>query len=77
MTAGGSRSEAAGLTVLVDRPFVGALVPFSYFQKDHRVMAIMIEINRRLYMDEETGSRASSFIAIETLVGSVIAGLAS
>lgn len=42
----------AGLSVMVNRPFAGALVPVSRYHQDRRVTAIMIEINRRLYMDE-------------------------
>ena len=38
-----------GYTVDIDSPYVGCLVP-NRFQGDARVPAIMIEINRRLYM---------------------------
>ena len=40
-----------GLTVLVDRPFAGALVPAKHYRSQHRVSSIMIEVNRRFYMD--------------------------
>jgi hypothetical protein len=36
--------------VLVDAPFAGALVPLVSFRKDRRVLSVMIEVNRRLYM---------------------------
>lgn len=51
----------AGLTVARNRPFAGALVPSSHFRRDRRVAALMIEVNRKLYMDEESGARAPQF----------------
>lgn len=53
--------ERAGFRVAVDRPFAGALVPMAYYARDSRVNAIMVEVNRGLYMDEETGARLAQF----------------
>lgn len=47
----------AGFQVQLDRPFSGALVPATHYQRDARVMAIMVEVNRSLYMDEASGER--------------------
>jgi N-formylglutamate amidohydrolase len=57
-----------GLTVAIDRPFAGALVPMKHFQKDARVHALMVELNRRLYLDETTGARTSSFNSLQSTV---------
>ncbi|MCP3404077.1 N-formylglutamate amidohydrolase [Bradyrhizobium sp. CCGB01] len=43
-------ASAAGFSVLIDRPFAGALVPAKHYQREPRVQAVMIEVNRRLYM---------------------------
>ena len=64
--------RAAGLEVAVDRPFAGALAPASRYQKDRRVTALMIEVNRSLYMDEEARIRGPSFTDIKTLLQRVI-----
>lgn len=42
---------AKGYTVAINRPFSGSIVPFKYYRKDNRVMSVMIELNRQLYMD--------------------------
>ena len=47
-------------TVALNDPFSGALVPRSRYRKDLRVQAIMVELNRRLYMDETTGEVTGS-----------------
>ncbi len=60
--------KAAGLEVAENRPFAGALVPASRYKKDRSVAAVMIEVNRSLYMDEETGERGPRFLDIRTLL---------
>jgi N-formylglutamate amidohydrolase len=77
-TPGGLASAVAGaaadlgLTVLVDRPFAGALVPAKHYQSEHRVSSIMIEVNRHLYMDERTGERLASFGDAREAVGNLL-----
>ena len=56
----------------VDAPFAGALVPLSAYQKDRRVLSVMIEVNRRLYMDENTGLKRPDFGQIRAVVGRFI-----
>jgi N-formylglutamate amidohydrolase len=50
-----------GLSFAVNRPFAGSIVPLEHFRTNHKVISIMIEINRRLYMNEKTGGRSHSF----------------
>jgi N-formylglutamate amidohydrolase len=52
---------AGGRTVAVDRPYAGTLVPTKFYRSDPRVISIMIEVNRGLYMDEESGERLEEF----------------
>jgi len=42
----------AGWTVHLDAPFAGALVPGSRYRRDARVAAVMVEVNRGLYLRE-------------------------
>ncbi len=44
----------AGWRVAVNAPFAGAMVPVRHYRRDRRVGAVMVEANRRLYLDEET-----------------------
>jgi N-formylglutamate deformylase len=44
-----------GLSVALNRPYTGTLVPLGYWKKDPRVLSAMIELRRDLYMDETTG----------------------
>ena len=60
-------ASAGGFSVRVDRPFSGALVPAKHHRREPRVKAAMIEINRQLYMNEETGERLARFDDVSEL----------
>jgi N-formylglutamate amidohydrolase len=59
----------SGWTVAVDQPFAGALVPASRYRRDPRVGAVMIEVNRRLYLDERDATKRPDFDAVAARVG--------
>ena len=42
-----------GYIVGVNNPYSGTMVPLKHYKKDSKVNSVMIEINRKLYMDEE------------------------
>ena len=62
-----------GYTVAFNQPFAGSLVPMRYFRQDKRVMSVMIEINRRLYMNDNGGKlKGKGYSQIKHCIGSVI-----
>jgi len=62
-----------GYTVALNRPFAGALVPATFYRRDANVAALMIEVNRALYMDEWTGARSNRFDETRAAVAQVLA----
>lgn len=48
--------ESHGYTLGIDYPYSGSIVPMSYYKKDKRVNSIMLEVNRRLYLDKNLKS---------------------
>ena len=46
--------EKAGFTVKYNSPFSGTIVPVSIYNKNKNVSSVMIEINRKLYMEEDS-----------------------
>lgn len=62
----------AGFGVSVDRPFSGAIVPAPYYQQNKAVWSIMVEVNRSLYMHEDTGEKRRDFASVNQRVRSAI-----
>src|SRR5262249_29304082 len=69
------RFSAEALAVVRNRPFGGTIVPMRYFRNDRRVMSIMIEVNRRLYLDEATGKVRDRFVTAQSLPVRVLAAV--
>jgi N-formylglutamate deformylase len=69
--------EQIGLSVGVNRPFSGTFVPTDFYRSDRNVVSVMIEINRRLYMDEATGERLPGFDAFQAGLRKVLMELAA
>jgi len=42
-------------------PFAGSMTPMKYYKNNKNVMSIMIETNRKLYMDETNGEKSGDF----------------
>lgn len=66
--AGISAARALQWSVAVDHPFSGSMVPSTHYGQDRRVLSVMVEVNRRLYMDEATGERLPEFPAVKERV---------
>jgi N-formylglutamate deformylase len=65
-------AEKEGYSVAVDAPFAGALVPLSSYQTDRRIFSVMIEVNRRRYMDELSGQKTRDFGTVRAAIGRLI-----
>ena len=57
-----------GLSVAVNRPYAGSLVPLADYGRKREVSSIMIEVNRRLYMDEASGGKLAAFDGVAEVV---------
>lgn len=68
--------EKLGYSVKINTPFSGSIVPLNYFKKDTRVISVMIEVNRKLYMNEEAYEKNKNFTQVSKDVSrSVITSL--
>lgn len=66
-----------GWRVAVNEPFAGALVPASRYQSDPRVMAVMVEVNRDLYLNSKSWEPNFEFDRIaKEIKACCVAGLA-
>lgn len=65
-------AECQGLSVKLNTPFSGSLVPMKHYLKRKTAFSVMLEINRGLYMDEETGQKSDNFQEIREKVGRLL-----
>ena len=56
--------RGAGWSVRLNIPFEGALVPMRHYKKQRNLAAVMIEVNRALYVDESTADRLPCFTSV-------------
>lgn len=67
---------SAGLRVARNMPFAGAFITQQYGRPSRRQHAIQIEVDRALYMNEQTLEPAADFAAFQALLQGVIRELA-
>ncbi len=61
--------QEALLDVSVNKPFSGSIVPSTYYGKPNTgVHSIMVEVNRKLYMREDTGEKNEDFERIQAII---------
>ncbi len=68
--------KKTGYTVKINEPYSGTLVPMEHFKKETMIISIMIEINRSLYMDEETGEKNDQFYLIQAQIENLLREIA-
>jgi len=64
-----------GFTIAHNRPYAGGYITEHYGRPARRVHAIQIEINRGLYMDEQTLQKSAGFDALAVEIASFAADL--
>jgi N-formylglutamate deformylase len=50
-----------GYSVGIDWPYSGSIVPLEYYQKDKQVKSIMLEVNRKLYLNEGSPEKSKDY----------------
>jgi N-formylglutamate deformylase len=50
-----------GYSVGLDWPYSGTIVPMEYYKKNKNVYSIMLEVNRKLYLNEPTNEKSVEF----------------
>ena len=57
-----------GYSVGIDWPYEGSIVPLEHYGKNTDVNTIMLEVNRKLYLNEGTNEKSNSFGKIKEVV---------
>jgi N-formylglutamate deformylase len=57
-----------GFSLGVDKPYSGSIVPMDYYQNNNKVQSIMLEINRKLYINEPSNEKSTWYPEIKQVV---------
>jgi len=71
----GQKIKEMGYTSGVNQPYSGSIVPMAFYHQDRRVASIMIEVNRKLYMDEMTGVKNDTFESTQNNIQTILNSL--
>jgi N-formylglutamate amidohydrolase len=67
-----SKLKKAGYKVEINSPYEGSITPMCYYRTDKRVKSIMIEVNKRLYLDESLKNKTPDFDKIKRVCSEII-----
>ena len=57
-----------GIEVAINSPYSGTLVPMEHYQKNENVQSIMIEVNRKLYLEDNSNIKSENYPAVKQLI---------
>lgn len=61
-----------GYSVEENRPYCGTIVPTTFYRTNKDVVSVMIELNRRLYLDEATGRKSHDYAVLSEQLTQVL-----
>ena len=62
----------SGYSLGVDWPYKGTIVPLEHYKKNKKVNSIMLEVNRKLYLNEPSNEKSERFNEIKEIVKSYL-----
>lgn len=54
-----------GFSVGINDPYCGSIVPMHFYKQDKNVISVMIEVNRKQYMNEYNGEKTKDFFKMQ------------
>jgi N-formylglutamate amidohydrolase len=63
--------EKSGYDVGINFPYEGTMVPMSLYNKDRRLISLMIEINRRIYLTDDYQIISNKFDALRECINNI------
>ena len=60
--------EQKGFSIGVDWPYKGTIVPLAHYQKNKKVYSIMLEVNRKLYLNEPSNEKSEKYNETKNMI---------
>ena len=67
--------ESKGYSVKINEPFAGSIVPAAMYLQLDKIQSVMIEVNRKLYMNEQTLQKTTRFKTLKTEIHDALKAL--
>ena len=64
--------EQRGYSIGVDWPYKGTIVPLAHYQKNKKVNSIMLEVNRKLYLNEPSNEKSEKYNETKKIIAGFI-----
>ncbi len=58
--------------VRFNTPYSGSITPLAHYRRDKRVKSVMVEVNRRLYMDEQIMQKSNRFERMQAICSALL-----
>jgi N-formylglutamate deformylase len=55
-------------TCKLDSPFTGSIVPMEHYKKNENVQSVLLELNRKLYLEGDSNQKSSQYNRTKTIV---------
>ena len=66
------KEEFKEYNIGINTPYMGSLVPTNYWGKDFRVKSVMIELNKRLYLEPDNTTKSEFFNTIKRKLNNIL-----
>ena len=63
--------EFEGYKIGINEPYAGSLVPMDYYRENSPVKSVMIEINKKLYLEPDNVTKSSDFELIRSKIANI------
>lgn len=61
-----------GLSYKINEPYSGTIIPLKYYRKNKQLQSIMIEVNRRLYLEKNSNKKNKNYKKVKRILLSMI-----
>ncbi len=57
-----------GIKVAINYPYSGTIVPMEHYKKNKSVQSIMIEVNRKIYLNDHSNDKSENYSNVKTVI---------
>jgi N-formylglutamate amidohydrolase len=67
-----SEFKKLNLSIRINFPYEGTIIPLKYLNKNKNVFSLMIEINKKIYVNERTAEKLEAFESLKSSISNIL-----